>query len=105
MGGAITGKKVGERLMKAGLSENEALERIVDFMKYCKVGQPSFGDTITIRENCESIRTRLFTEIREPSCYFTTGFLNGLYSVVKNRHVREVQCITAGDPLCEWEII
>ena len=90
--------------MKSGLSEDTAIRRVLDFMNYCKVGQPSIGDTIRIKENCESIRTRLFTDIREPSCYFTTGFLNGLYSAVKNKHVREIQCITAGDPLCEWEI-
>jgi predicted hydrocarbon binding protein len=73
-------------------------------MNYCKVGKVNLGETIRIRENCESMRTKLYTHIKEPSCYFTTGFLNGLFSVVKNQHVREVKCIVAGDPYCEWEI-
>lgn len=40
----------------------------------------------------------------EAWCFLTTGFLNGLFSVAKNRHTREVKCIAAGDPYCEWEI-
>ena len=105
MGGAKSGKEVGERLMDAGLSGDEAIRRIIDFMNYCKVGKVTAGETIRIRENCESMRTKLFTTIKEPSCYFTTGFLNGLFSAVKNQHVRETKCIAAGDPYCEWEII
>ena len=104
MGGAKSGKEVGERLMDAGLSEDEAINRVIDFMNYCKVGKVTLGKTIRIRENCESIRTKLFTTTEEPSCYFTTGFLNGLFSAVKNQHVREIKCIAAGDPYCEWEI-
>jgi predicted hydrocarbon binding protein len=50
------------------------------------------------------VRTKLGTAVREPSCYFTTGFLNGLFSAIKNQHVRESKCIVAGDPYCEWEI-
>jgi predicted hydrocarbon binding protein len=74
-------------------------------MDYCKVGKVTLGETIRIRENVESLRTKLFTTMEEPSCYFTTGFLNGLFSAVKHQHVREIRCITAGDPYCEWEII
>ncbi|MBA7645182.1 hypothetical protein ES703_52935 [subsurface metagenome] len=105
MGGAKTGKEVGERLMKAGIGEDGAINRVIDFMNYCKVGKVTIGETIRIKENCESLRTKLFTTIKEPSCYFTTGFLNGLFSAVKNQHVREIRCIVAGDPCCEWEII
>jgi predicted hydrocarbon binding protein/KaiC/GvpD/RAD55 family RecA-like ATPase len=104
MGGARAGKKVGERLMEAGLSEDEAVKRVVDFMNYCKVGRVAADETIRIRENCESL-IGLFTTMGEPSCSFTTGFLNGLFSAVKNQHVREMKCIAAGDPYCEWEII
>jgi len=104
MGGAKSGKEVGDRLMGAGLNEDEAIERVIDFMNYCKVGKVTMGETIRIKENCESMRTKLFTAMEEPSCYFTTGFLNGLFSAVKNQHVREIRCITAGDPYCEWEI-
>jgi predicted hydrocarbon binding protein/KaiC/GvpD/RAD55 family RecA-like ATPase len=105
MGGAKSGREVGERLMQAGIKEDEAIKRVIDFMNYCKVGKVSMGETIRIRDNCESLRTKFFTAMEEPSCYFTTGFLNGLFSAVKNQHVREVKCITAGDPYCEWEIM
>ena len=105
MGGAKSGKEVGDRLMEAGIKEDEAIKKVIDFMNYCKVGKVTLGETIRIKENCESLRNKLFTAIKEPSCYFTTGFLNGLFSAVKNQHVREIKCIAAGDPYCEWEII
>mgnify|MGYP001111877487 CR=1 FL=1 len=105
MGAARSAKKIGERLMKAGLSEDEAIKRVIDFMNYCKVGKVTLGETIRIRENCESLRTTILRHEKQPSCFFTTGFLNGLFSAVKNQHVREIKCIAAGDPYCEWEII
>ena len=105
MGAARSARKIGERLLEAGLGEDEAISRIIDFLNYCKVGKVTRGETIRISENCESLRTRLFGRIKEPSCYFTTGFLNGLFSAVKNQHVREVKCVAAGDPYCEWEIV
>jgi len=105
MGGAKSGKEIGQRLIDAGLSEDEAIRRIIDFMNYCKVGKVTLGETIRIRENCEAWRTKLVTTIEEPSCFFTTGFLNGLFSAVKNQHVRETKCIVAGDAYCEWEIV
>jgi predicted hydrocarbon binding protein/KaiC/GvpD/RAD55 family RecA-like ATPase len=105
MGGAKAGKEIGKRLQDAGLSEDEAIERVIHFLNYCKVGKVAMDETIRIKENCESLRTKLFTAMEEPSCYFTTGFLNGLFSAVKNQHVREIRCITSGDPYCEWEII
>ena len=105
MGGARSGKIIGERLIEAGIKEDKAIKKVIDFMNYCKVGKVTLSETIRIRENCESIRTKLLTHIKEPSCYFTTGFLNGLFSAIKNQHVREIKCIVAGDPYCEWEII
>jgi predicted hydrocarbon binding protein len=105
MGGAKSGKEVGERLIETGINKDEAIKKVIDFMNYCKVGKVIVDETIRIRENCESFRTKMFTTIKEPSCYFTTGFLNGLFSAVKNQHVREIKCIVAGDPYCEWEII
>jgi predicted hydrocarbon binding protein len=90
----------------AGLSGGEAVKRVLGFLEYCKVGAVSMGDTLRISENCESSYTRVFsTKRKEPSCFFTTGFLNGLFSAVKNQHVREIKCIAAGDPYCEWEIL
>jgi predicted hydrocarbon binding protein/KaiC/GvpD/RAD55 family RecA-like ATPase len=106
MGGARSGKEVGERLVEAGLRGDEAVKRVLDFLEHCKVGEVSMEETVRIRDNCESCQTKVFaTKIKEPSCYFTTGFLNGLFSAVKNQHVRETKCIAAGDPYCEWEII
>jgi len=101
MGGARAGKMLGERLMEAGINGDEAIKRVIDFMNYCKVGKVTLGETIKMKENCERFRMKT----AQPSCYFTTGFLNGLFSAVKNQHVREVKCIAAGDPYCEWEIV
>lgn len=101
MGGAKIGKEVGERLMEVGMMGDEAIKRVIDFMEYCKVGKIIVSDTIRIRENCESIGL----ETGELTCFFTTGFLNGLFSAAKNQHVREVKCVAAGDPYCEWEIV
>jgi len=104
MGGAKAGKQVGERLLEAGLREDEAVKRVLDFLNQCKVGKVTVDETIRIVENCESSQTKLFTtKIKGPSCYFTTGFLNGFFSAVKNQHVKETRCIAMGDPYCEWE--
>jgi predicted hydrocarbon binding protein len=109
MGGAKLGKEIGEHLLEAGIIGDEAIRRVIDLMEYCKVGRitlrlrsgQALGETIRMKENCESFAL----ETGEPSCFFTTGFLNGLFSAVKNQHVREIKCIAAGDPYCEWEII
>jgi predicted hydrocarbon binding protein/KaiC/GvpD/RAD55 family RecA-like ATPase len=105
MGAARSGKMVGELLIQAGLSPDQALRRIARFLEHCKVGKVALGETIRIRENCESLRTTILMHEKQPSCFFTTGFLNGLFSAVRNQHVREIKCIAAGDPYCEWEII
>jgi len=105
MGAARSAKIIGERLIEAGLSGDEAIKRVVGFMNYCKVGKVTLGETVKIKENCESLRTTILRHEKQPSCFFTTGFLNGLFSAVKNQHVREIKCIAAGDPYCEWEII
>jgi predicted hydrocarbon binding protein/KaiC/GvpD/RAD55 family RecA-like ATPase len=106
MGGTKVGREVGEHLMEAGLSEDEAVQRVIHFLKYCKVGKVTAGETIKIEDNCESFYMKL-NKLRsqEPSCFFMTGFLNGVFSAVKNKHVREIKCIAAGDPYCEWEIV
>jgi predicted hydrocarbon binding protein len=80
------------------------VKSIFHLLEYCKVGKVTADETIRMEENCESIRESLFaTKREEPSCYFTTGFLNGLFSAVKNQHVKETKCIAMGDPYCEWE--
>jgi len=104
MGGAKAGKEVGQRLTDAGINEDDAVKRIVSFLEHCKVGKIAVNGTIRMRENCESLYTKLFwTKRTEPSCYFTTGFLSGFFSTVKNQHVKETKCIGMGDPYCEWE--
>jgi len=104
MGGARSGKQVGKRLLEAGLSEDDAVKRILNFLNQCKIGKATVDETIRIVENCESAQTKLLmTKEKVPSCYFTTGFLNGFFSVVKNQHVKETKCIAMGDPYCEWE--
>ena len=104
MGGARSGKQVGERLLEAGLSEDEAVNRVLIFLNQCKVGKVSVDETIRIKENYESSQTKMFTtKEKVPSCYFTTGFLNGFFSAVKNQHVKETKCIAMGDSYCEWK--
>jgi predicted hydrocarbon binding protein len=105
MGAARSAKMVGERLLEAGLSGDEALARVLGLLEHCNVGRVTLGETIRITENCESLRTTLLRHAKRPSCFFTTGFLNGLLSAVKNQHVRETKCVAAGDPCCEWEIV
>lgn len=100
MGGAKAGKTLGEHLTQTGLNEQEAVKRVLDFMEHCKVGKVTLNETIRIRDNCE----RFGMKTKEPSCYFTTGFLNGLLYAIQNQHVKETKCIGAGDPYCEWEI-
>jgi predicted hydrocarbon binding protein len=99
LGGVMGGKEVGEHLMEAGLKEDEAVKRVLHLLEHCKVGKVSMGETIRMIQNCESFMIKA----EEPSCHFTTGFLNGFFSAVKNQHVKEVKCIAMGDPYCEWE--
>jgi predicted hydrocarbon binding protein len=99
MGGTRAGKILGDRLLESGLREKKAEERIIDLIEYCKVGKITLGETIKMRENCE--RFKIKTE--QSSCFFTTGFLNGFYSSIKNEHVKETKCIAKGDLYCEWE--
>jgi predicted hydrocarbon binding protein len=108
MGGAKSGHEVGQRLIEAGVEGDEALQRVMDFMNHCKVGTVALnpkGDRLSIKENVESIRTHLFMAYDEPSCDFTTGFLSGVFSSLKDQRVREIKCVAAGDALCQWEIM
>jgi predicted hydrocarbon binding protein/KaiC/GvpD/RAD55 family RecA-like ATPase len=99
MGGAKAGKMLGERLMDSGMKEEKAVNDIIRLIDHCKAGKIVLDETLRISENCE----RFGHKTKEPSCYFTTGFLNGFFYAVKNQHVRETKCIAAGDPYCEWE--
>jgi predicted hydrocarbon binding protein/KaiC/GvpD/RAD55 family RecA-like ATPase len=104
MAGAKAGKEVGEHLIEAGISEDEAVKRVLNLLEYCKVGKVTVDETIRMKESCESVFYGFMTKKREePSCYFTTGFVNGFFTTVRNQHVRETKCIAMGDPYCEWE--
>ncbi len=104
MAGAKAGKEVGEHVLDAGVGEDESVDRVLDLLEYCKVGKVSVEQTLRMRESCESVFYRFMTESpKEPRCFFTTGFLNGFFFVVKGQHVRETRCIAMGDPYCEWE--
>jgi predicted hydrocarbon binding protein len=99
LGGAMGGKMVGERLINAGMGEDEAVKRILSLLQYCRVGKVSVGETLRMVQNCESF----MVQAEEPSCHFTTGFLNGFFSAARDQHVKETKCIAVGDPYCEWE--
>jgi predicted hydrocarbon binding protein len=101
MGGAKVGKELGEHLIDAGLDPDGAIQRVLGLLEYCKVGRVTLGETIRMEENCETFGL----EADEPSCFFTTGFLNGVFAAVRGQHVREVKCIASGDRYCEWEIL
>jgi len=47
----------------------------------------------------------LLKRLEETSYFLIAFFFNGLFSTVKKKHVREIRCIAAGDPYCEWEIV
>jgi predicted hydrocarbon binding protein len=99
LGGVMGGKEIGEHLMEAGLEKDEAVKRVLNLLDHCKVGKVSMGETIRMVQNCESFMIKA----EEPSCHFTTGFLNGFFSAVENQHVKETKCIAMGDSYCEWE--
>jgi len=104
MAGAKAGKEVGEHLVEAGVTEDKAVNRVLNFLEYCKVGKVTADETIRMKESCESVFYKFMMKKREePCCFFTTGFVNGFFSTVKNQHVREIKCIAMGDPYCEWE--
>jgi len=104
MAGAKAGKEVGKHLIDAGIREDDAVNRVLHFLEYCKVGKVTMDETLRMKDNCESVFYRFMTKKREePCCFFTTGFLNGFFYATKNQHVKETKCIAMGDPYCEWE--
>jgi predicted hydrocarbon binding protein/KaiC/GvpD/RAD55 family RecA-like ATPase len=106
MGGALTGKKIAEYLQSSGQSPEQLERKLFQFIKNMKAGiVSSSGGIIRIEENIEPLRTKYMTAAREPSCYFTTGFLNGIYRQISGMRVRETRCIAGGNPFCEWELI
>jgi predicted hydrocarbon binding protein len=99
-GGARLGIAVGNRMLQSGLRPPEITQRVFGFLNSSKVGKVSAADDIRIEENCEI--TGLLSG--ERSCFFTTGFLNGLYYSISGQTVRETKCVGLGDPYCAWEV-
>jgi predicted hydrocarbon binding protein len=105
MGGANAGRLVAQQLLEAGLEPEQVLEKLVTYLEQTKVGIVHADESrIRIEENIEPLRTFYMTEIREPACFFTTGFFNGVYNALFKKHVLEVRCLAAGDSHCEWEV-
>jgi predicted hydrocarbon binding protein len=105
MGGASAGRLVTQQLLEAGLEPKQVLQKLTSYLEQTKVGIVLADESrIRIEENIEPLRTFYMTEIREPACFFTTGFFNGVYSVLYKKHVLEKRCLAAGDSHCEWEV-
>ena len=101
LGGVLAGKRVGETMLTMGLKEEDAIKNLKLLLEYCKVGQVSMDEKkIRIKECCESA----LVKSEEPSCFFTTGFLNGFISTVSNRYIIKTKCVGSGDSLCEWDM-
>ena len=102
MGGAKSGKEIAERLLAAGLEPDQVISQVFQSLETLKVGVVSLsGNRITIEENIEPMRTWYMTLLRELSCHFTTGFLNGLYKSTYDLRIKETKCLAAGHPHCE----
>jgi len=66
MGGAKAGKEVGKHLMNTEIGEDEAIKRILNFLKHCKVGKITSDKTIRIKESSESLYTKAFAMRKIP---------------------------------------
>jgi predicted hydrocarbon binding protein/KaiC/GvpD/RAD55 family RecA-like ATPase len=99
MAGANSGRKIATLLLDNGVKEADTTKRLIDLFQLTKAGELSVGETVRIEENCESFGLN----VGQSLCFFTTGFLNGFFSVTKNQHLKETKCVAAGDPYCEWE--
>ena len=101
LAGANVGKRLAENFLEAGEKGGEAHRALAAVFAKLKVGRLVLGDTIRLYENCESQGIRL----KEPICFFTTGLLNSFFSTIDGFKVKELNCVAAGDPLCEWEFL
>jgi predicted hydrocarbon binding protein/KaiC/GvpD/RAD55 family RecA-like ATPase len=99
LGGVLAGKRIAEKMRSCGIEDEEAVEAMVRLLNHCKVGKVSVDTKVKIRECCESV----FMNAKEPSCFFTTGFVNGFFSTVRDQHLLETKCLAKGDTHCEWE--
>jgi predicted hydrocarbon binding protein len=101
LAGANVGKRLGERFLQDGTKEDQAHSALATLLAKLRVGRLVLGDTVKLYENCESQGIRL----KEPICFFTTGFLNSFFNVIDGFKVRELKCVGAADDYCEWEFL
>ncbi len=101
LAGANVGKRLAENFLEAGVKEERAHTALATLFSKLKVGRLVLGDTIKLYENCESYGIR----IKEPICFFTTGFLNSFFNTIDEFKVKELKCVGAGDEFCEWEFL
>jgi predicted hydrocarbon binding protein len=106
MGGVKSGMDMAERMLNAGMGADEVVTSVLATLETLKAGIVTVtGSRLIIEENIEPLRTWYMTRLRELSCHFTSGFLNGLYQTAFNLRVNECRCVAAGDTCCEWEIV
>ena len=99
MAGANSGRKLAELLLDNGVKEAQTTKHLIDLFQYTNAGRLAVDETVRIEENCESYGLKAGHSL----CFFTTSFLNGFFSTVKNQHLKEIRCVADGSPYCEWE--
>lgn len=101
LAGANVGKKLGESFLRAGIKQRDSREALATLFSKLKIGRFFVTDTLKVYENCESYGIRA----TRPVCFFTTGFLNGFFSITEGVKLRELECVGAGAQYCEWEFL
>jgi predicted hydrocarbon binding protein len=96
--GVNSGLKLASYLQERGLSSDEALRQLGNFLSYTNVGQVSAGESIRIVENVETAGLRSAL----PICSFTAGFLSGFASTIKGAKVVENACQSSDSGYCEY---
>jgi predicted hydrocarbon binding protein len=99
LAGANVGKKLGESFLKAEIREADSRKYLASVFAKLKIGKFFVTDTLKVYENCESYGIRA----NQPTCFFTTGFLNAFFTGIEGRKLRELGCVGAGAQYCEWE--
>jgi predicted hydrocarbon binding protein/KaiC/GvpD/RAD55 family RecA-like ATPase len=96
--GVNSGMKLASYLQERGLSSDEAVRQLGNFLSYTKVGEVTLGENLRIIGNAET----LGLSSGLPICSFTTGFLSGFASTVKGAKVVEDSCQSSGAQYCEF---
>ncbi len=96
--GVNSGMKLASYLQERGVSQDEALRQLGNFLSYTKVGEVALGENLKLVGNAETVG--LSSGL--PICSFTTGFLSGFASTVKGAKVVENSCQSSGAGYCEF---